>query len=161
MLSAVAADDGLPVPHALLVSWELTSGDASKVKIDDATQLSTDVTFSGNGTYVLSISVNDGEFTTTESVTVVVGPVGTLDHQAAWMRLYPNPAKERITIEMDNMDLSSTMVSIIDLSGRIMYNRQAVNSRSEIDLSGLESGMYYVSVRSGDTLLNQKLYIVK
>ncbi len=161
-LSASATDDGKPEPPSLTSTWEVTSGDAGNVTITDASQLSTDVTFSTEGTYTLTISVSDGELSSVKSVNVVVsGGVGIAGNQALQMNMYPNPAMNLVTFELQNMDPAQTTISIVDLSGRVVYNHNLTDGRTDIDISKFDAGIYHVSVRSGDNILNKKLSIVK
>jgi hypothetical protein len=161
MLSATASDDGYPLGSALSYQWSVTSGDAGNVSIASSTEPSTDVTFSAEGTYTLTIEVSDGELESSESVTVTVGPTGIDPSSALGMRIYPNPAREIVTVELRNMDPSSTTLEIIDLTGKTVYNSRPVEERFDIEISGFEAGIYYVSVRSGHRLMNQKLFIAR
>jgi hypothetical protein len=71
-ISGTASDDGLPnPPGALSVSWSLVSGPTG-VSIEDPNSLSTMVSFTAEGTYLLELAVSDGEYTVTDSMTVEV-----------------------------------------------------------------------------------------
>ena len=72
-LSGTATDDGLPEGGALTVEWTLASGPAS-VSFTDASSLGTKVTFTEAGTYVLLLTVTDGDLTVTDEVTITVTP---------------------------------------------------------------------------------------
>jgi len=69
-LSATVSDDGLPNGN-LTTNWELISGPAP-VTFSDASATATDVTFTLDGDYVLSITADDGELATSDTLTVVV-----------------------------------------------------------------------------------------
>jgi hypothetical protein len=71
-LSATATDDGLPNPPAqLTVSWSKLEGNGA-VTFSAQTSLITEAMFSQAGTYLLRISVTDGELISTDEISVIV-----------------------------------------------------------------------------------------
>lgn len=74
-VSGTASDDGLPSPPgALSAQWSMSSGPGAAI-FSNPTQLSTTVSFSASGTYVLTLSVSDSLLSAQDSLTVVVNPV--------------------------------------------------------------------------------------
>lgn len=71
-LDGTATDDGLP-SGILTINWSQVSG-PGPVIFSSPTTAVTQATFSAVGTYVLRLSANDTEFTTSSDVTVVVKP---------------------------------------------------------------------------------------
>ncbi len=74
------------------------------------------------------------------------GTVGTEDFQNVDFRLYPNPAKEQITIEMSDAS-SIYQVAIFDVLGKKVYSSE-IQKVGQIDVSGLASGTYLVKLNS-------------
>ncbi len=70
-LAATVSDDGQPSPVTVL--WSKVAGPGT-VTFQDATAEQTDATFSVNGLYTLRIAAYDGEYTTTDDLTVQVDP---------------------------------------------------------------------------------------
>ena len=71
---------------------------------------------------------------------------GTEDLQTANFRLYPNPAKEYLTIEM--IDTSSTyQIEIYDMLGKKVYNSE-IQNKEQINVSALAAGTYLVKLNS-------------
>jgi hypothetical protein len=70
-LDATASDDGLPAGSSLSYTWSRTSGPGT-VNFANPSAVDTTATFSAAGTYVLQLSVTDGQLTTTDTATVVV-----------------------------------------------------------------------------------------
>ncbi|MFN7561975.1 MAG: Calx-beta domain-containing protein [Prosthecobacter sp.] len=70
IVSAQVSDDGTPNP--LTTSWSCVSGPGTAT-IESPNATTTAVTFAAAGTYVLRISVTDGQFTVTDQATVLVG----------------------------------------------------------------------------------------
>jgi RHS repeat-associated protein len=73
-VSGTTSDDGYPLGGSLTISWSKISGDGTAV-FANPNSLSTDVTFSQSGTYVLRLTATDGELTASDDVTVTVNPV--------------------------------------------------------------------------------------
>jgi len=63
--------------------------------------------------------------------------------------IYPNPADERIYIEMQNHQ-EAFYVSFYDPSGRMLQQTEIVQSPAKIDCSKFSSGIYFVKVMNSD-----------
>jgi hypothetical protein len=57
----------------LIISWTKVSG-PGPVEFADPSKVNTTATFTVPGTYVLRLTANDGQFTVSDDVTVVVQP---------------------------------------------------------------------------------------
>ena len=71
LLAGIVTDDGLPIPSAVTISWVKSSGPGT-VTFANANSQSTMATFSEYGTYVLRVTANDGELSTSDEVLVKV-----------------------------------------------------------------------------------------
>lgn len=75
-LTGSANDDGLPAPPgALTINWSQISGGGSVV-FGNANALTTTADFSLAGIYVLRLTVDDGEFTVSDDIKVIVNVSG-------------------------------------------------------------------------------------
>jgi hypothetical protein len=71
-LTGNATDDGLPdPPRALTYSWSQVSGPGT-VQIQNGTQRTASFAFPGVGTYVLRLTVSDGEYAVGDDVSVAI-----------------------------------------------------------------------------------------
>lgn len=73
ILNGVAADDGLPVGSSLSINWSKRSG-AGNVTFVNPNAANTTANFSAEGSYVLRLTVSDGQYTAFDEVAVVVNP---------------------------------------------------------------------------------------
>ena len=160
MMSATATDDGLPPPAALTYLWEVSANGAN-AEIESADQLSTNVTFNAKGSYTVTLSVSDGALTTKADVSVFVGGVGIEQNLAPAMYIYPNPAKDKLTLELMNMPGSTSIVSIFSITGSAVYNTKLSTDKLEVDLSSFESGLYFIQVKSEDETFTTRVQIQK
>ncbi|MEM6911243.1 MAG: glycoside hydrolase family 9 protein [Verrucomicrobiota bacterium] len=102
------SDDGLPSGAGLVVLWELVSGPGA-VEFLSPGATSTWVHFSDPGTYLLRLSVSDGQFLRSDEVaiTATANPEGTLRQSVP-----PPAAPEQVVARYDFAD------GPIDLSGQ-------------------------------------------
>ncbi|MEY2409805.1 MAG: hypothetical protein QOF48_2475 [Verrucomicrobiota bacterium] len=80
--TATAEDDGLP--QALAYSWTQVTGPGI-VSFSVPTGASTPAIFSAPGTYLVRVTVNDGQFTASDTITLNVGGTNTLP-ASDWLR---------------------------------------------------------------------------
>jgi hypothetical protein len=59
--------------------------------------------------------------------------------------LYPNPVFDKLTVEIKKI-LSEGKVSIVDLSGKLLYSSMIQGLKTEIDLRILSCGIYFIRI---------------
>ena len=73
--------------------------------------------------------------------------------------IYPNPAKDQITIDVSKKSSSKTHVQIYDMQGRTVFseffNEQIIN----INTSNYHSGMYMLDIRQANDVFKSKIYV--
>ena len=79
--------------------------------------------------------------------------------------MFPNPATDELTLDV-NMDAERQVkVRIIDITGRTIslnaYDLYLEQNRITLDVSALPSGMYLVRVENGKTVGSQKMTIAR
>lgn len=72
--------------------------------------------------------------------------------------IYPNPSQgNQIHIEFENLNPNSLSIEIIDITGKQVLSIEKGNT-DPIDISGLETGMYFVNIlKNGKTIGSEKL----
>jgi hypothetical protein len=73
------------------------------------------------------------------------------------IRIYPNPASDYLCIDTKE----NALVQIYSLTGQRVLSTQKTGPGNDIDLSGLQAGIYILSVHTSDQQLNKKLVIGK
>lgn len=71
----------------------------------------------------------------------------------------PNPASEVINVKLNNAD--NAVITISDLTGKVISTTTSNGISSSISTSGLNSGVYMVNVTVGNTTSTQKVVIKK
>lgn len=78
--------------------------------------------------------------------------------------VYPQPAANEITFELQLEDELNTDVQILDAAGNLIQTRQATFNEGfnqlQLDVSSLNSGMYFVKVEGLDSETAKKRFIV-
>jgi hypothetical protein len=63
------------------------------------------------------------------------------------MKIYPNPATEKITLQVANMDnLQTGVFKLLTLNGQLLQEQAVHSSATEISLLGLAKGVYILKV---------------
>lgn len=71
--------------------------------------------------------------------------------------LYPNPTNSHITIDLSE-NVKTAHIHLVDVSGRKITETELNNGyRIQLDISGLEKGIYFVEIRTDKKILREKL----
>lgn len=80
--------------------------------------------------------------------------------QTLGMKVYPNPADDRLHIAFASDVNSPSVISIIDLTGHLVSSSEIVagNSSDEVvlDLSTIQSGLYVITMQNGKDIVSQR-----
>ncbi|MBI9054223.1 MAG: endonuclease [Bacteroidales bacterium] len=78
-------------------------------------------------------------------------------HNSIDTKLYPNPASSYTTLVIGNDNIKNVSYRIVDLHGRIMISKNNIringNHEEQIDISKLNTGLYYIMI--SDNKLNE------
>jgi uncharacterized protein (TIGR02145 family) len=81
------------------------------------------------------------------------------DNQSAELKIYPNPTTDNATMEVFPPIEGNAVISVNDMTGKQVAQIQSYleNSKQEFRLSGLEYGVYLISVKGRNYNLSGKL----
>lgn len=85
-----------------------------------------------------------------------------LEKPLAGLELYPNPAQDHVLLSMTESGLGNLKLQLHDANGRLVLSRDwlpAMEAQLLLSLRELRSGMYMLTVSSGDKLSRYKLMI--
>jgi hypothetical protein len=79
--------------------------------------------------------------------------------------LYPNPATDRINLNFSLLEDSDVNVYVYDMTGNIVKAEsygtiQKSNQNTSIDLNNLTSGIYFVSIQAGKSIITKKIQVI-
>jgi len=101
-------------------------------------------------TTTITVTAEDG--TTTQDYTIVFSVAsGTgINEIANGFKIYPNPSSGMFTVEMNNVSNGEYSVEVYDVIGKMIYKSQITESITDINLTHMNAGLYYVSVNNGN-----------
>ncbi len=77
-------------------------------------------------------------------------PGAGISHQLMELiKLYPNPVIDKLIIDIP-VSLSPVNLEIFSLRGELVYSKNLIYNQVEIDMSGYNSGLYFVRIMSPD-----------
>ena len=79
------------------------------------------------------------------------------------VRFYPNPVEDKLNIELKNMTNQNVGMQVVDVSGRVIYNKQYVieDSKISFDASSLNPGLYFINLRYRNEINNTFKFVKK
>lgn len=64
------------------------------------------------------------------------------------VNVFPNPAVSEITVSVECSQTSESKIEIYNLCGQVVFVRKTTGHNTIIDVSGLDNGVYFISVNS-------------
>ena len=100
-------------------------------------------------------------FTFTYSFTLA--GITEVDFANNFLNIYPNPAKDRLNIDLNTESFGQSIVEFIDATGRLVsseiINRSGKAYQKDFNLSNFAKGLYIVRVTNNNKCLDKKLII--
>ncbi len=93
----------------------------------------------------------------TKPINIITGSAGTQNQGSVQFSIYPNPATDRLIIEALSSE-NPANISLFDISGKKIMNKQLLKTRTEIDISRLLPGVYILQIEN-DTTVEIKRFI--
>lgn len=101
-----------------------------------------------------------GQTSTFQIDNVVIAEAGTVgleDIVAVELNIYPNPSNGKFYIEMGDTFNANTKIEVFNVVGMKVFETITNNFKTEIDLSAMKQGVYYVRVDDGQNIVTQKV----
>lgn len=131
--------------------WQLVDSVAS-----DQISYTDPYTSSGLVTYYLEViryapcnpSLKSGEYESIVSNFMTSAPLGINEMNASKLLVYPNPVIQKVTILLPQSGSGSSLVEVYSVDGRKYFGQTINQSKAELDLSAIPSGIYFMKVMS-------------
>lgn len=78
---------------------------------------------------------------------------------AGTLSVYPNPASDNITIDLNNLQHTNAIISIYDVTGKVVRTYSVAENKLSINRDGLQGGLYFVTVDADKRRYTSKLVI--
>ncbi len=102
------------------------------------------VTYTTSGIYNDTI-LNAAGCDSIITIDLTMSFTGISEYKLGSIELYPNPSTEKITISV-NENFLAYPIMIMDQAGRVVIKSEVVALETEIDITKLKSGIYYVKI---------------
>jgi hypothetical protein len=73
---------------------------------------------------------------------------GITETRKEFVLVYPDPAMEKLTINLRNIRNSSEQLEIFDVTGRMFYTIQNPEGNIVLNVQNYPSGVYFINVRT-------------
>jgi PKD repeat protein len=121
-----------------------------------------------NGTYNFSVQAVDpsGNLSKEKTVSITVGPDWVENTRDVSFSIYPNPANKSCIIEFASGHTRIVKILAVNSNGQNVWNLSngllpGSGDKLELDLSNLQSGIYYLSIISESSITTRKLAIAR
>lgn len=163
VLVGVPGKDGINYDYGLVqlyrwngTEWEQRGDDINGVMYED--ELGYSVAISGDGLIICCAAINnDCNSSNSGQVKAFSTPLDlSIEKQStnAMILVYPNPSTQNFTIQI----VDPVVVSLYSSTSEIIISEFSLNETSELDID-VESGIYFLHIKSGKELLIKKLII--
>ena len=85
---------------------------------------------------------------------VYYSPTG-MDENEVLVKVYPNPAKDRVTIEAEGM----TRVLVYNALGQCLIQNEVAGSQTTVDLQNISTGLYMLRVVTGEGTVSKRIVV--
>jgi hypothetical protein len=144
-----------------VATFAWTFGDGGTSSLEDPTH-----TYASSGDYLVTLTIggNCGPFTDTLTlhVDLTLG-IASVGNPKVNIMLYPNPARNSITIQNKSDDIEMEHISIFNILGARVYTADVKGMKQkEISVSNLAAGMYSAVIQTKNgTAITRKFEVVK
>lgn len=91
------------------------------------------------------------------AMSCLTDPIAVDENYDEMTSVYPNPVKDNLTINADNM----RRITIINTMGQVVYDHEVKSDSEEINMSQYESGVYMVRITTDNGMTTQRVTVVK
>lgn len=106
------------------------------------------------GDYTVRVTTNDGCTVTSDVYNHTPTSIGGSNHTKNTLAIYPNPARNQITLDFGKATEPGTVLTIFDGLGKVITT-QSVNAgvqKQAVNISALSEGVYLIRVNTGSSV---------
>lgn len=137
-------------------SVELTAGNAFSTYVWNTGDSSQSIWVNTAGIY--SVTVTDANGCTNQAQLEVSICIGLDDEESSGWKVYPNPAREWVEIELNSVLQGQNKLRFLDLRGKVLWEGEiGANQRQRINLTGFSAGIYFLEMNNAGQKSRRKL----
>lgn len=97
-----------------------------------------------NGDYAVEVTSDNGCVDTSVCFNVIIVGIDEMRNENTEMKLYPNPTKGNITLELGDIAGIDELLFLYSINGQLIDQRRLTGRISKLDLNELETGVYFI-----------------
>ncbi len=93
---------------------------------------------------------------------IVVQPATGIDENSSGpvISISPNPTQGKFQLSIASSSaIESGIVEVFDMTGKVIYQSESLNTKFEVDLTNFAKGTYFIKFRNTETTLTKKLML--
>jgi hypothetical protein len=111
--------------------------------------------FDNNGSYKVCLTVSNENSEHQYCRDLIIGTSSVKDNFDYNISLFPNPVQAHCRISFHNYLPQSAVLNLFNTEGRQVASKKLSGSLSTIDLSSMESAVYFYTIKDGNALLKE------
>ena len=132
--------------------------------VGDTLKINAEVDFETQSSYSILVESDDEQGGTySQNFTIVVVDVDETSVEDIYnnplFNVYPVPAIDYVTVEVDNPENKELLLEIYSITGRLVH-AEPIFSKNRVDLTGFSDGMYVLTIK-GEQIYGTRKLIVK
>ncbi|MGH1339804.1 MAG: PKD domain-containing protein, partial [Aureispira sp.] len=137
-------------------SWFWDFGDG-----DTATTQSPVHVYNSIGTYDVSLTINNGACSSTQTISITLISVDQLNQPQLSMALLPNPSQAQTTLTLGRALTEDVQVQLLDVTGKVCQQHTLPRGERnlQLDISNLPAAVYLVQLKGKNFNATQKLVV--
>ncbi len=144
--------------NATITPADVVTSATDNCGVSDTTLSKSAFTEADKGDVTIDVTVSDeaGNTATKQAVITVMGSSGIIDLEESGVSFFPNPVQDLLTIETGKF--SQLQVKVTSLNGEVLISTSLNGENSsQMDLSSLQKGIYFITFSSGETMTIRKI----
>lgn len=134
--------------------WDFGDGDTSTLQNPVHT-------YNSVGTYNVSLTINNGTCSSTQTLVITVIATNNLQQPTLSLALLPNPSSSTSTLVLGQALTEAVPVQLLDVTGKVLQQHLLAKGQTQLqlELSELPAGVYLVQLQGKDFVATQKLVV--
>jgi len=129
----------------------------------DTLKTNVELDYEVKSTYSILVQTNDGNGgSTSQHFTITINDIDETSVEDIYnnpsFNVYPVPAIDFVTVEVDNPENKELLLEIYSISGTLVH-AEPIFSKNRIELTGFFDGMYVLKIRGEDVYGTRKLIV--
>lgn len=87
-------------------------------------------------------------------------PVAVSNENLGHISIFPNPSKDFVTIDFDNLDFQNMQLAILNAAGQVIREQKVTDAKMTLDISRLTTGTYFLRISKAGVIQTTLMIMV-